>query len=342
MPDPRFFNRKGPFSLVQLQDICSASLSADADETITLCDIAPLDQAGPESLSFLDNAGYLDAFSRSQAGACIVHPRHSQNAPPQMALLLSETPYKAFALAAQAFYPVVQSEPGISPEAVIDPTASIGVGVTIAAGAVIGANAIIGKGCVIGSNSVVGANVEIGDETSLGPLVSLSHCLIGCRVMILSGATIGQDGFGFVLDTTGYVGMPQLGRVIIDDDVQIGSNTTIDRGSASDTVIGRGCRIDNLVHIGHNVRLGEGCILAGQVGVSGSTTLGDYVMVGGQAGMAGHLKIGKGAQIAAKAGVVKNVAPGARVSGFPAVPITTWHRQHITLRKLAKKGGADE
>ena len=343
MADPRFFTRQGPFSLAQLQDICHATLAAGADDSRVLCDIATLDQAGPESLSFLDNVLYLDAFAESRAGACIVHPQHAERSPPEMALLLSETPYKAFALAARAFYPAAVAQPGVDPAAVIDSSSTLGADVTIAAGTVIGPHAVIGERCVIGANAVVGAGVEIGDDSAVGALVALSHCLIGKRVTIYPGAKIGQDGFSFASDPEGFISMPQFGRVIIHDDVEIGANTTIDRGSVRDTVIGAGSRIDNLVHIGHNVQMGKGCIIVSEVGISGSTTLGDYVVVGGQTGMAGHLTIGDGAQIAAKSGIVKNVAAGARVAGYPAVPIRQWHRQHFTLAKLAKrKGTSDE
>ncbi len=167
--------------------------------------------------------------------------------------------------------------------------------------------------------------------------MTLSHCLIGARVVLHPGVRIGQPGFGFAPDASGPVKIPQLGRVIIGDDVEIGANTTIDRGSGHDTVIGAGSMIDNLVQIGHNVVLGRGCVLAGQVGISGSTQLGDLVMVGGQGGIAGHLRIGRGAQIAAKSGIMRDVAAGSVVCGIPAVPIGAFMRQTALVQRLAKK-----
>jgi UDP-3-O-[3-hydroxymyristoyl] glucosamine N-acyltransferase len=167
--------------------------------------------------------------------------------------------------------------------------------------------------------------------------VTLSHCLIGARVVLHPGVRIGQPGFGFAPDREGPIKIPQLGRVVIGDDVDIGANTTIDRGSGHDTVIGPGTMIDNLVQIGHNAVLGRGCILAGQVGISGSTKLGDFVMAGGQAGLAGHLNIGTGARIAAQAGLMRDVEPGSTVAGAPAVAITSWWRQVAILQRLATK-----
>src|SRR5438874_512238 len=195
----------------------------------------------------------------------------------------------------------------------------------------------LGARCQIGAHTVIGQAVELGDDCRVGPPVTLSHCLLGGRVVVAPGVRIGQPGFGFAPDREGPVKIPQLGRVVIGDDVDIGANTTIDRGSGHDTVIGPGTMIDNLVQIGHNVVLGRGCILAGQVGISGSTKLGDFVMAGGQAGLAGHLDIGSGARIAAKAGLMRDVASGETVCGIPAVPIASFMKQVAILQRLARK-----
>ena len=210
---------------------------------------------------------------------------------------------------------------------------------------VIGANAVIeaevrlGARCEVGANTVIGAGVEIGDDCRIAANVTLSHCLIGSRVVLHPGVRIGQPGFGFAPDVGAAVKIPQLGRVIIGDDVDIGANTTVDRGSGHDTVVGPGTMIDNLVQIGHNVVLGRGCILAAQVGISGSTKLGDFVMAGGQVGMAGHLNVGAGARIAGKAGVMRDVEPGATLVGSPAIPTAAFWRQVAALKRLTTKKG---
>ena len=343
MADPRFFLRHGPFTLSQIAGLCGACVAEGGDGGVVIADVAPLESAGPKSLSFLANVRYLDAFATSKAGACIVSPDHAERAPPGMQLLLSETPYRAYARAASAFYPADRPDGLISADAVISSSARIGEGASVEPGAVIGAAASIGPRSAIGANAVIGPNVEIGEDSSVGALASLSHCIIGKRVSIFPGVRIGQDGFGFDPNPAGFVKVPQLGRVIVHDDVEIGANTAIDRGSGPDTVIGEGCRIDNLVQIGHNVQLGRGCVIVAQVGISGSTKLGDFVFVGGQAAFGGHIRVGQGAQIAAQSGVIRDVAAGGRLGGSPAVPTRQWHRQTVMVARLAKKReAADE
>jgi UDP-3-O-[3-hydroxymyristoyl] glucosamine N-acyltransferase len=288
-------------------------------------------------LTFLDNRKYLEAFAGSRAGAAFVDERLAGKAPVGMALLIARDPYKAFAHAAQAFYPQPPVVPAQAPSAIIDPTAMVPPDCNIGAHVVIEAGVRLGARCQVGPNTVIEAGVELGDDCRVGANVTLTHCVIGARVVLHPGVRIGQAGFGFAPDPQAPVKIPQLGRVIIGDDVDIGANTTIDRGSGHDTEIGAGTMIDNLVMIGHNVVIGRGCILTGQVGISGSTRLGDFVMAGGQAGLAGHLKIGSGARIAAKAGLMRDVAPGETVSGIPAVPIGQFMRQVALVQRLAKK-----
>jgi UDP-3-O-[3-hydroxymyristoyl] glucosamine N-acyltransferase len=337
MADPRFFRLAGPFRAGELATMIGAELAADADDALELRDIGPLHEAGAGMLSFLDNRNYLEAFERSRADACIVSPRFADRAPAGMTLLLSSQPYKAFALAAAAFYPPTPLEPGIAASAVVDPTARLGEGCRVEAGAVIQAEARIGRNCRIGANAVIGAAVTIDDGTDIGENASLSHCDVGKRTLIHPGVRIGQRGFGFAIDPNGYVKVPQLGRVIVGDDVEIGANSTIDRGAGPDTVIGDGTMIDNLVQIGHNVRIGRGCVIIAQSGIAGSTVLEDFVVVAAQGGVAGHLRVGTGAQIAAQSGVMRDVETGARMAGSPAMPARQYFRQIATLAKLADK-----
>jgi UDP-3-O-[3-hydroxymyristoyl] glucosamine N-acyltransferase len=337
MADPRFFDRAGPFSLDALATLSGARLRDPSTGANMVGDVAPLEIAGPDDVTFIDNRKYVDEFVRSRAGAAFVSERLIAQAPAGMALLVADDPYKAFARAAQAFYPAAPVMSRRAPSAVIDPAATVPPDCDIGEHVVIEPGARLGARCRIGPNTVIGAGVELGDDCRVGANVTLSHCLIGARAVLHPGVRIGQAGFGFAVDRQGPVKVPQLGRVIIGEDVDIGANTTIDRGSGHDTVIGPGTMIDNLVMIGHNVALGRGCVLAGQVGISGSTKLGDFVMAGGQAGLAGHLKIGSGARISAKSGLMRDVEAGATVGGSPAVPFSLFMRQIAILQRLAKK-----
>ncbi|MGE5478612.1 MAG: UDP-3-O-(3-hydroxymyristoyl)glucosamine N-acyltransferase [Bacteroidales bacterium] len=339
MADPRFFTVAGPFSLARLAEISGAELAPGADPAMQLSDVAALDQAGASDISFLDNRKYLASFQGSQAGAAIVHPDLADRAPTGMALLLSKDPYRAYAKVAQAFYPRPKVEPWVAPTAFVDPSAKVGEGCRLDYGAVVGAGAEIGARCHIGPNAVIADGVVLGDDCIVGANATVQFALVGRNVVIYPGARIGQDGFGFAMGPQGHLKVPQLGRVIIGDNVEIGANTTIDRGAGPDTIIGAGSMIDNLVQIGHNVQLGRGCVIVAQVGISGSTKLGDFVAAGGQAGLAGHLTIGVGARIAAQAGVAKDIPAGQTVGGTPAVPQMDWLRQSAALNKLIRRKG---
>src|SRR5712691_198946 len=337
MADPRFFNRAGPFTLDALSALSGATLLHPEQGGRLCCDVAPLETAGPEDVSFLENRKYIEAFLRSRAGAAFVNEKAAEQAPSGMVILVSKEPYKAYALAAQAFYPPARVIARRALSAIIDQAAYVPDDCDIGPNVVIEPRARLGLRCSVGANTVIAAGVEIGDDCRIGPNVTLSHCVVGSRVVLHPGVRIGQDGFGFAPDPKVPIKVPQLGRVLIGDDVDIGANTTIDRGSGPDTVIGPGSMIDNLVQIGHNVVVGRGCVLAAMVGISGSTQIGDFVMIGGQAGFAGHLKIGSGARIAAQSGGMRDVAPGETVCGVPAVPIGLFMKQVAIVQRLAKK-----
>jgi len=334
MVDRRFFYNAGSLTLGDIASLTGTSIASDGSRIFT--GVAPLECAGTDDISFLDNVKYLDAFAQSKAGACFVRPKYVPRAPKSMVLLITDDPYSAYALTAQRFYPEPAVTAGIAPQAVIAKSAVVGKGARIDPGAVIGEHVRIGSGCWIGANTVIDDNVEIGDNCRIGALCTISHAIMGKRVLLHRGIHIGQDGFGVAPGPKTIIKVPQLGRVLIGDDVEIGAGTCIDRGAGPDTIIGDGCKIDNLVQIGHNVQLGKYVIIAAQCGISGSTRIDDGAMIGGQVGIAGHLHIGAGAKLAACSGVMTDIPPGATYGGAPAVPIKDWHRQTVTLAKLAK------
>jgi UDP-3-O-[3-hydroxymyristoyl] glucosamine N-acyltransferase len=334
MGNARFFRRSGPHSLAVVAQAASG-LACSRD--LLLEGVAPLQIAGPHEVSFLDNPHYASTLEQTLAGAVIVHPDMQARVPAATVPIVTTEPYAGWARVAALFHPVPPVSPGIHPTAVVaesakvDPTAEIGPLSIIEDAAEIGAR------CRIGAGAIVGSGVLVGRDCRIGAHVSLSYALLGERVCVHPGARIGQEGFGFASIKSGFLTVPQLGRVILEDDVEIGANTTIDRGSARDTVIGAGSRLDNLVQIGHNVVLGRCCVIVAQVGISGSTVLEDFVRVGGQAAMAGHLHIGQSAQIGAQAGVISDLPSGAIVLGSPAQPKQDFFRQVATLKRIAQR-----
>ncbi len=338
MADPRFFDRQGPFTLGAILEATEARVAHGTDLNRRLEDVAPLSLADERHLAFLDNPKYTTAFRKSGAGACFVTEALAGEAPRHMVPLVSSAPYLAYARAAHLFYPSIGTAAPVSlASGNIHPSASIGEDCRISPLATIGPGAEIGNRTVIGDGARVGRGVVIGEAGVIHANVTISHAIVGVGVEILPGACIGQEGFGFAPNPPGYITVPQLGRVLIGDNVSIGANTTIDRGAGPDTVIGDDCRIDNLVQIAHNVTLGRGCVLAAQVGISGSTKIGDYVVMGGQVGLAGHLAVASGVTLAARTGVTREIRKPGTYAGFPAVPITEWRTQIAHAKRAAKK-----
>jgi UDP-3-O-[3-hydroxymyristoyl] glucosamine N-acyltransferase len=346
MANTFFFTPAVAATLADIIEWTGAKAPATADVTQPIRGVGPLDRAGPGALTFLDNPRYAAELSATRAAAALLQPRHASLAPALCVPLTTPEPYRAMAEVLSRLYPSAVrpnssfGEHGVSPMASIHPAARLEAGVLVDPGAVIGPGAEIGAGTIIGANVVIGPAVRIGRDCAIGPGATLAYALIGDRVIIHSGVHIGQDGFGFAMGPGGHKKVPQVGRVIIQDDVEIGAGTTIDRGANRDTVIGEGAKIDNLVQIAHNVVVGRHCVLASQVGVSGSCILEDYVAIGGQAGLAGHLHIGAGAQIAAAAGLMSDVPAGGRWVGMPARPAREWWKDVANIKKLRGSGDA--
>jgi UDP-3-O-[3-hydroxymyristoyl] glucosamine N-acyltransferase len=343
VPDPRFFKRTGPFRVREIAAWTDAKPSGDGDLDLPISDLADLTQSTSDDLCYLAGAEYATAAAESACGACLTTADLADKAPPNSIVLIVEDPQAAFAVAAEAFYPnlpeaITQVE-AMPSGAFIDDTAKLGADVVIEAGAVVGPKAEIGARTRIGPGAVIGAGVVVGQDCQIGANASLMVCLIGDGVVTHPGVCIGQDGFGFVFDSVAgrHRKVPQLGRVVIGNDVEIGANTTIDRGALEDTLIGAGCRIDNQVQIAHNVSLGERCIVVSQVGISGSCKIGNDVVLAGQVGLADHVTIGPRAQVAAKSGVMRDIPPGQAVMGYPAKPIRTFWREVAALSRLTTR-----
>ena len=340
MEHPGFFERAAPIRLEALAKTLGAQLGPGADGEALIRDVKPLSEAGPGDISFFENRKYLDQLGVTRATACLVAPAFAARVPAGTAAAVMAAPYRGFALALQHLYPGAMGPKTAQAgreEPPVHPSARLEDDVRIEPGAVVGREAQIGRGTIVAAGALVGYRVTIGRGCYIGPGVSLTHALVGDRVILHAGVRIGQDGFGFALGPGGHLKVPQIGRVIIQDDVEIGANSCVDRGALKDTIIGEGTKIDNLVQIGHNVIIGRHCVIVGQTGISGSTELGDFVIMGGQSGAVGHVKIGMGAQIAGGSHVKDDVAPGARLGGTPAVPLTEWARQIAAIKRLAKR-----
>jgi UDP-3-O-[3-hydroxymyristoyl] glucosamine N-acyltransferase len=342
MEHPGFFERAAPIRLGALAEKLGAELGRGADPGLLIHDVKSLADAGASDVSFLDNRKYLNLLGGTRASACLVAPAFAARVPAATAAVVMAQPYRGFALALQLLYPdamfskAAMAAPGDPP---VHPSAQLEEEVRVEPGAVIGREARVGRGTTIAAGALVGYRVRIGRGCYVGPGVSVMHALVGDRVILHAGVRVGQDGFGFAISPQGHVKVPQIGRVIIQDDVEIGANSCVDRGALKDTVIGAGSKIDNLVQIGHNVLMGRHCVIVGQVGIAGSAELGDFVVMGGQSGVAGHVKVGSGVQIAGASHAKDDIPAGARMGGTPTIPFTEWARQMAAIKRLTQKEG---
>lgn len=332
MIDPRFYTNTGPYSLGDIADKIGGQLPSGAPRDHMVSDLASLEDANETEIVMFGDRRYREAANRTKAGVVVTTVDLAKNLSDCAAhVVLVPVPRQAWAEVAWLFYPRTTEALGLDDSgraaavangAVVSDTARIGAGAEIGARTIIGAGAVIGHGVVIGADCVIGPNTTV------------SHALLGDRVQLYPGAAIGAQGFGFVPGPRGLRRVPQLGRVILGNDVEVGANSAVDRGTIGDTVLGDGCALDNLVQIGHNVRMGRSSIVCGQAGISGSVEIGDGVIIGGAGRVADHVKIGDGAQLGGGGGATYDIEAGAIVAGLPAIPIRDWHRQTVGLAKM--------
>jgi UDP-3-O-[3-hydroxymyristoyl] glucosamine N-acyltransferase len=338
MPDPRFFEDLGPVTLGELAQLTGAELALPAAAGRPVRAVAILSRAGPDTVTFLADRKHADGLEALSAAACFVQAKNVEVLPAGCVALVTPHPQGAYALAAQRLHRARTLTPGPA----VAKDVELEEGVVLAPGVILGSGVRVGRGTRIGGGTVIGPGVAIGRDALISANVSISCALIGDRVKILAGAVIGEAGFGATAGPSGLIDVPQLGRVILQDGVTIGANTTVDRGAFEDTIIGENTKIDNLVQIAHNVRVGRNCVMAAHTGISGSVTIGDGCQFGGRVGVADHITIGDGARLAAAAGVMHDIPAGETWGGFPAQPMRGWMRETAWLRKMSSRRGSGE
>lgn len=315
-----------PLTAADVATLVGGTLVGEAG--VRLSGVASLDRAGPADVSLLQGGKYLEAFHASRAGAVLCRAEHQDARPGPATRIVVGDPMKAMLRVVGALFPPPPREPGIHPTAVLGRGARLGADVSIGPHVVVGAGAELLERVTVMAGGWIGEAARVGEDSTLWPGVVLyPRTVIGARVTLHAGVRLGVDGFGYVQTPSGHEKIPHVGRCVVGDDVEIGANTTVDRGSLDDTTIGPGTKIDNLVHIGHNCRIGARCLIMAQVGIAGSTYVEDEVILAGQVGLAGHFTVGRGARVGAQSGVMSDVPPGATIFGYPAKP----HRESMRM-----------
>jgi UDP-3-O-[3-hydroxymyristoyl] glucosamine N-acyltransferase len=347
MAQPVFSQQPPSSTLADLAALTKAHLVDASRAGQQVRGLASLDEAGPMHLAFFDNLKYVDQLAATKAGACLVSPRFEARVPPHVAVLRATHPFREFVSIARELYRSSLRPgswfgvTGIAPSAIVDPAAHLEDGVVVDPLAVIGADVEIGAGTVIGAGAVIAAGVRIGRDCNVGAKCVIQNALIGNNVLIHPACNIGQDGYGFIFfGPDGHLKVPQTGRVLIQNNVEVGAGTSIDRGSLRDTVIGEGTKIDNQVQIGHNVTIGRHCLLAAQIGLAGSLTIGDNVALGAKVGINNHLHIGDGAQVTAMSAVKDDIPANGRWGGHFAKPTKQWFREILAVERLVRDNAA--
>ena len=325
-----------PFSLKNIDNLLKkkeVNIKYSISSDLTFDNFATLSNATNKDVSFFHNLKYKNDLINTKSAACFIRESDRNLIPNDCLAIITDDPYKSFITALNLLNPKIKSNGTISNNSIIDKNTKIGKNVEIQDNVTIKNNVKINNNVIIFSNTVIDENEFIDDNASIGFNCSISNTYIGKNCTIQSGVIIGSTGFGFAISDDNFIETRHLGKVLIGDNVRIGSNSTIARGTLDDTIVGNNVRIDNLCHIAHNVKIGNNCILAGQCGIAGSTTLGDRVIAGGQVGISGHLKIGNNVQIAAKSGVIKDISDNGIVGGYPAMNIRDWHRNTINKKR---------